>query len=189
MSNTSRTTDQLFWRIAVRDDEDAFRELFFDFFSPLCVFAHRYVDVWEVCEDIVQETFLKIWKNRKQIEIKTSFRNFLLTNVRNSCIDYLRKRNLEKQWKEKEIQNGLKEVSDDLYSLVELEKMLADALSKLPENLRQVFEMNRFDGKTYREIAEEKELSVKTVEARMTKALKILRVELMDYLPLILLIL
>ena len=55
--------DSLFWRIAIKDDEIAFRTLFFQFFSPLCVFAHRYIDRWETCEDIVQETFFKIWKN------------------------------------------------------------------------------------------------------------------------------
>ena len=61
------TIDSLFWKIAIKDDEIAFRTLFFQFFSPLCVFAHRYVDRWETCEDIVQETFFKIWKNRKNM--------------------------------------------------------------------------------------------------------------------------
>ena len=63
--------DNLFWKIAIKDDETAFRTLFFQFFSPLCVFAHRYIDNWETCEDIVQDTFFKIWKNRKNIERQT----------------------------------------------------------------------------------------------------------------------
>ena len=79
--------DSLFWRIAIKDDEIAFRTLFFQFFSPLCVFAHRYIDRWETCEDIVQETFFKIWKNRKNIEINTSSRNFLITSVKNTCVN------------------------------------------------------------------------------------------------------
>ena len=183
----NRTIDQLFWRIAVNDDEKAFQALFIDFFSPLCVFAHKYIESWEVCEDVVQDTFLKIWQNRKQIEIKTSARNFLLTSVRNSCVDYLRKKKLEIQWKEKEQLNNFLYESNDLYSCKELEEMLHTALAKLPNNIRQVFEMNRFEGKTYKEIAEKKEISVKTVEAQMTKALKILRVELANYLPLLIL--
>ena len=65
--------------------------------------------------------------------------------------------------------------------------MLNAALSKLPENIRSVFEKNRFGGKTYNEIAIEHNISIKTVEAHMTKALKHLRVELKDYLPLLLL--
>lgn len=183
----SDAIDQLFWRIALNDDEEAFRSLFFEFFSSLCVFSHRYIDDWDTCEDIVQDTFFKIWKNRKSIEISTSSRNFLVTSVRNSCIDYLRKQNMVRVWQEREAQEKTKYVPDDLYSHIELEQMLLEALAKLPENIRNVFELNRFDGKSYKEIAEEQGISVKTVEAHISKALKILRVELKDYLPLLLL--
>lgn len=182
--------DSLFWKIALKDDETAFRTLFFQFFSPLCVFAHRYVDNWETCEDVVQETFLKIWKNRKSIEINTSSRNFLITSVKNSCIDFLRKQETEQNWQQRVIENNPSwYISGDIYSTIELEQMLSAALAKLPENIRTVFEKNRFDGMTYAEIATEHNISVKTVEAYMTKALKHLRVELKDYLPLVLLLL
>lgn len=185
----ANTLDKLFWRIALKDDESAFRTLFFQFFSPLCVFAHRYIERRETCEDIVQETFFKIWKNRKGIEINTSSRNFLLTSVRNSCIDYLRKQETEQNWQQREIAKSSAYTNDDLYSVVELEQMLNAALAKLPDKVRVVFEQNRFDGKTYSEIALEHQISVKTVEAYMTKALKHLRIELKDYLPLVLLLL
>ena len=182
--------DSLFWRIAIKDDEIAFRTLFFQFFSPLCVFAHRYIDRWETCEDIVQETFFKIWKNRKNIEINTSSRNFLITSVKNTCIDFLRKQETEQNWQQKEIENNTSwYTSGDIYSTIELEQMLSAALAKLPDNIRIVFEKNRFEGMTYTEIAAEHNISVKTVEAYMTKALKHLRVELKDYLPLMLLLL
>lgn len=181
--------DQLFWRIALEEDEEAFRILFFEFFSSLCVFAHRYVDSWEVCEDIVQEMFLKIWKNRKNITIHNSCRNFLITSVRNSCIDYLRKKETEKIWREQMAEKTPLVVSEDLYSRKELEEILHTALAKLPDNIRIVFEKNRFEGMSYREIAEEQHISVKTVEAYMSKALKLLRIELKDYLPLLILLL
>nr|WP_129734480.1 RNA polymerase sigma-70 factor [Parabacteroides goldsteinii] len=182
--------DNLFWKIAIKDDEIAFRTLFFQFFSPLCVFAHRYIDCWETCEDIVQETFFKIWKNRKNIEINTSSRNFLITSVKNTCIDFLRKQETEQNWQQKEIENNtLQYTSGDIYSTIELEQMLSSALAKLPDNIRIVFEKNRFEGMTYAEIAQESNISVKTVEAYMTKALKHLRIELKDYLPLMILLL
>ena len=182
--------DSLFWRIAIKDDEIAFRTLFFQFLSPLCVFAHRYVDRWETCEDIVQETFFKIWKNRKNIEINTSSRNFLITSVKNTCIDFLRKQETEQNWQQKEIENNTSwYTSGDIYSTIELEQMLSAALAKLPDNIRIVFEKNRFEGMTYTEIAAEHNISVKTVEAYMTKALKHLRVELKDYHTLIILLL
>ena len=80
------------------------------------------------------------------------------------------------------------EPSGDIYSIVELRTMLAEALDKLPENTRLIFEKNRFEGKKYTEIAEEQQISVKTVEAHISKALKILRVELKDYLPFLILL-
>ena len=170
------TIDKLFWNIAVNDDENAFKTLFFQFFSPLCIFAHRYIERWETCEE-----------NRKSIRIETSARNFLVTSVRNNCIDYLRKQELELAWKQWKIGKG-DEPSGDIYSIVELRTMLAEALDKLPENTRLIFEKNRFEGKKYTEIAEEQQISVKTVEAHISKALKILRVELKDYLPFLILL-
>nr|WP_244205927.1 RNA polymerase sigma-70 factor [Parabacteroides acidifaciens] len=170
------------------DDEDAFRSLFFKFFSSLCVFAHRYIEQWETCEDIVQDTFFKIWKNRKKMIINTSGRNLLLTSVRNSCVDYLRKQEIETSWIQKKSLHKTEYSTDDLYATVELENMLNAALSNLPENIRQVFEMSRFEGLTYTEIATQQRISIKTVEAYITKALKQLRIELKDYLPLALLL-
>lgn len=180
--------DLLFWKIAQLDDEEAFRTLFFKFFSSLCVFAHRYIEQWETCEDIVQDTFFKIWKNRKKMIINTSGRNLLLTSVRNSCVDYLRKQEIETSWIQKKSLHKTEYSTDDLYATVELENMLNAALSNLPENIRQVFEMSRFEGLTYTEIAAQQCISIKTVEAYITKALKQLRVELKDYLPLALLL-
>lgn len=75
----------------------------------------------------------------------------------------------------------------ELYTTIELENLLNEALDKLPEVVASTFRSNRFEGKTYAEIALEKQISVKTVEAYMTKALKFLRVELKDYLPLLIL--
>ena len=74
---------------------------------------------------------------------------------------------------------------EDLYTTEELENLINEALDKLPEQIASTFRMNRFEGKTYNEIAVEKGISVKTVEAYMTKALKFLRCELKDYLPLL----
>jgi len=185
----SNTIDHLFWKIALKDDEEAFRKLFFEFFSSLCVFAHRYIASWETCEDIVQDTFFKIWKNRKNIEINTSSRNFLLTSVRNSCVDHLRRQETEYNWRIKEIERKTDYPHEDFYSTIELEQMLNTALEKLPENIRVVFELNRFEGETYARIAEIQGISVKTVEAYMSKALKHMRRELKDYLPLAILLL
>ena len=71
--------DELMRKVIFRDDEEAFCQLFYDLFPPLCAFAHRYVEEKETCEDIVQEVFFRIWKNRRHIDIQVSARNFLIT--------------------------------------------------------------------------------------------------------------
>lgn len=174
-------TDELIRRISFSDDEAAFRTLFYSFFSPLCVFAHRYVEDQATCEDLVQDTFFRIWKNRKSLDIHSSARNFMMTTVRNSCLDWLRKQAVEKRWEEKFMEEAEEETTD-LYTTIELEHLLNQALDKLPEQISSTFRSNRFEGKTYTEIATEKNISVKTVESYMSKALKLLRVELRDYL-------
>lgn len=189
-SNLHTEVDVLFWQIALKDDKEAFKELFVNFFAPLCVYAQRFIDDRNTCEDVVQEVFFRIWKNRKSLEIKSSTRNYLITNVKNSCIDYLRRKDVEQTYimtqTDKLSEN---EHSDELYTVKELEETINKSLTKLPDKIREVFEMSRFEGLTYAEIAAEKNISVKTVEAYMTRALKILRVELKDYLPFVILFL
>lgn len=180
--------ENLFRKIAVHDSREAFKELFFEFYPALCVFAQRYVNDLETSEDIVQETFLKVWKNRKTIDIRISFRNFLLTSIRNSCTDYLRKESTSTRYTDQMEAQSASMSPEDFYTLSELEALLHQALAKLSPDIREVFEMNRFNGLTYREIATQLDVSPKTVEARMSKALKTLRTELKDYYPLLLLL-
>lgn len=183
--------DYLFEQIIFNDSEQAFQKLFFDFFGPLCVFAHRYISERAKCEDIVQEVFFQIWKNRRKIIITTSARNYLITNVRNACIDSLRREELEKSYIEKSSTKSEADPSDimTLLSVSELENNINIALAKLPGNVRHTFELSRFEDKTYNEIATEMKISVKTVESHIGKALKLLRIELQEYLPFVLLFL
>lgn len=180
--------DLLIRKVTLYDDEVAFRTLFCDYFSPLCVFANRFIEDEEACEDIVQDFFFGLWKNRKSLQIHTSTRNFLITSVRNACLDLLRRQEVERKWVEKHMEQEGDTYEYDLYTTTELEFLLNNALDKLPEKISSTFRMNRFEGKTYVEIAEEKQISVKTVEAYMSKTLKFLKVELKDYLPLMIII-
>jgi RNA polymerase sigma factor, sigma-70 family/RNA polymerase sigma-70 factor, Bacteroides expansion family 1 len=179
--------DNLFRRIAFNDDQQAFKELFFDFYPSLCLFAGRYILSPETCEDIVQDTFFNIWKNRKNIEITSSFRNLLITSVKNSCTDYLRKQSIRQSYAEKQISAETIDTPEEVYTIKELETMLSSAMEKLPANIRKAFELSRFENMTYNRIAEEMAVSPKTVEAYISKALSLLRAELKDYLPLALL--
>lgn len=176
--------ETVFYKISRQDDIKAFEYLFEQFFSPLTVYATYYIDSVDVCEDIVQDFFFKIWKNRKTLVIKSSVRNFLITSVKHSCIDYLRKKETESHYIDYQIAHENCFV-EEVYTTKELEQIISAALNKLPSNMRDVFELNRFHDLTYKEIAEKYGLSIKTIESYMTKSLKILRVELKDYLPIL----
>jgi RNA polymerase sigma-70 factor (ECF subfamily) len=179
--------DQLFLKTALQDSEEAFRELFFEFFPALCIYAANIVGDDEIARDIVQETFFKIWKNRKKIELESSFRNFLVTTVRNQCTDILRKRTVRDRFASQSFstQETPDQSPEDICTINELEQIIGEAIQKLPPNIREAFEMNRVKGMTYNEIAQQMSLSPKTIEAYISKALNILRIELKDYLPLL----
>jgi RNA polymerase sigma-70 factor (ECF subfamily) len=187
---THTDIETLFEQITRQDDVKSFEHLFDQFFAPLTCYANRYIDSLEVCEDIVQELFFKIWKKRRELVIKTSVRNFLVTSIKHSCIDHLRRKETESHYFEKQptTADSQSDNLEELYAAHELEEMFMTALAKIPPHVREVFEMNRFQELTYREIADAKGLSIKTVESYMSKTLKILRVELKDYLPLLLLL-
>ncbi|ADV42134.1 RNA polymerase sigma-70 factor [Bacteroides helcogenes] len=182
--------DFLFARIVFQDDEVAFKKLFFDFFAPLCLFASRYIEEKEACEDVVQNVFFHLWHSRKHLQINASVRNFLLTSVRNACIDYLRKQKLEIRYRASlPMEETDDRDADTLLAMSELKERLEQALSRLPENVRHAFQLSRFEEKTYAAIAEDMGISIKTVEAYISKALKLLRVELKEFLPFLILFL
>lgn len=189
MNDTEIVFEDLFRKVAFHDDEKAFKVLFIEFYPSLCVFAMRFIDQEEVARDIVQDVFFNVWKRRKSMFISSSFRNFLITSVRNQCVDYLRRKKLEHQFLEKSKITNIQTSPEEIYTLKELEDAIHKVLSKLPDNVREVFEMNRFKGNTYSAIAEEMDVSIKTIESYMSKALKALRAELSDYLPILFLFL
>lgn len=179
--------ETLYLKVAFENDHEAFKELFYEFYPSLCIFAKRYVDTDEVCEDIVQEVFYNVWKNRKTLNIHSSFRNFLVTSVRNRCTDYIRKQYTHEQYVKNYSLQSQTSLPHDVYTINELQEMLIKALAKLPTNIQTAFNMSRNEKMTYNEIAAEMNVSSKTVESYISRALKVLREELKDYLPLALL--
>ncbi|MDD4438556.1 MAG: RNA polymerase sigma-70 factor [Tissierellia bacterium] len=188
MNEADNVFEELFRKVAFQDDEQAYKKLFLEFYPTLCVFANRYIKQEETSRDIVQDVFFKIWQNRKKIYIDTSFRNLLITSVRNHCIDYLRKKEVENRYLGKSTLSSVRTSPEEIYTLKELETTIGEALDKLPPNIREAFEMSRFKGMTYITIADKMELSPKTIELYISKALKILRFELRDYLSFLLLL-
>lgn len=160
-----------------------FEEVFRSHFEYLTNFARQYVGDMDTAQEITQKAFITLWEKREEINPKLSIKSYLFTIVKNRSLNYLRD---TKRYRSEvlDIDCGDIEVSLEEHHGVEeeLKELIDKALATLPEKCRQVFEMSRFQQMKYKEIAEELEISQKTVEAHMSKAMKMLRLELKDYL-------
>jgi RNA polymerase sigma-70 factor, ECF subfamily len=175
--------------LAIADSAD-FEKLFRQNYSKLCSYANLFLNDPDAAEDVVQEVFFKLWKNRGELAINTTIRSYLYRAVRNGCmnvIDHISVREAYKLVNEGDIRdNEANMVEEAIVS--ELEMRIRETIGRLPAERRKIFIMSRFDGLKYREIADQLNISVKTVENQMYQALRFLRENLTDYLPLILLI-
>lgn len=191
MKNTDAiNVNHLLWRIS-DDDESAYRSLFEQYYPPLCIFAKRYIEDKATREDIVQDVFSYIWEKRKSIAPNISARNYLITCVKNLCLNNLRKQEYLQNYQNEFIENApvYSNGEEDIYTLKELQELLTQTLEKLPIEYRVAFEMSRLEQKSMDEIAKTMGVSIRTVERYRNKALEILKNELKDYLPLLLLFL
>lgn len=175
---------------ALKDGDITVFEMFFRaYYQPLCSYAFTFVKDKDEAEEIVQSAFLTVWEKRSSIEIKTSLKSYLYTMVRNACLNAIKHEKIKQKHAGEELATGEsshESVSQHLISS-ELEAHIESAMEKLPEQCRLIFKLSRFEELKYSEIAEQLQLSVKTVENQMGKALRIMREELRDYLPLVLL--
>lgn len=171
------------------DSQNAFSILFRTYYKDLVLFAGNYIREKSICEDIIQSIFLNIWENRHSFEIKTSLKSYLLQSVRNNCIDEIRHKKIVDNYAAKEILFN-NEIDIEHYILYsDLQDHLEEALSKLPEKYRETLVLSRIDGIKYKDISEQLNISIRTVEDRISKALQLLRISLKEYLISIALIL
>lgn len=172
-----------------RDSHEAFSTLFHAYYKDLVLFGGSYIADQAVCEDIVQNVFLNLWKNRQSISIHTSLKSYLLKSTQNYCLDELRHRQIIEEHIDYELEHGTTDCDEleeyILYS--DLYEHLQGALAQLDSLDRKVFEMSRMKNIRYQEIADKLNISVRTVEVHISKALKQLRILLKDYyLPVLL---
>lgn len=178
-----------------KDEKKAFEEIYGDFFGVLYHLCLQYLHDEKVAEEIVQDTFLKFWEIRETLNDQINIRNFLYTITKNNCLNYLRNQKISmkhlKNMKYLEMQFNY-ETLEKLGNYLQVEELRAkieETILKLPDEVIGTFKLSRFEELSYKEISDQQSISIKTVEARISKALRILRVELKDYLPLIYLIL
>ncbi|MGV8135709.1 MAG: RNA polymerase sigma-70 factor [Mangrovibacterium sp.] len=170
-------TNLIDWKKIREGDKAVFDKMFDDYYLPLCSFISSYVKNQQVIEDLVIDCFVKIWEERRSLEIKSSLQNYLVTIVKNSAISYLRQNQIQFSDPEHTIQIISDEEIDPLKDAGILNK-LYDAINKLPEQRRRILKMAAFEGKSYNQIADEFCISVNTVKTQMSRSYKFLRQEL-----------
>jgi RNA polymerase sigma-70 factor (ECF subfamily) len=187
MKNFSANTPDAELAQAIKaSDHIAFKALYYRYFEALFRFLWRQTSDEELAKDLLQEIFSRVWKNRGNLDPQQSIKSYLYRIGHNLVIDHRRQSTHKPEHLEDD------PASEPVYSAEEnfdLHEKIQAAIASLPEPVRLVFTMNRFDGIKYAEIAATLGISIKTVEARMSKALAILREKLAPFLVCLLLLL
>ena len=167
----------------------AFENLFRKYCQTLIHFSRRYVQDTQIAEGLVQDVFLKIWQSRENLDPGSNIKSYLFTSVKNQALKHLRHAKVEFQGEENiTMYDEPVKTPEEKFNESEIAAAVHRAIEKLPESRRQIFKMSRYDGLTYSEIAEVQNISIKTVETQMGRALKFLR-ESLGHLLSVLLIL
>ena len=186
MKGTYQSGNDFLLSAVQRGDQKAFDTLFRRYYPMLCAYGHRFVEL-EDAEEIVEDSLLWIWENRETLVIESSLNSYLFKMVYRRALNKLAHIDATQRADTRfyeEMQEMLQDT--DYYQIEELAKRIEDAVAALPESYREAFVMHRFRDMSYKEIAETLGVSPKTIDYRIQQALKQLRVDLKDYLPLLL---
>lgn len=163
-------------------DRSAFEALFRQHYKPLCAFALQYVKDTDKAEDLVQDLFFRLWMERERTAVTSSLKAYLFQAVRNRCLNAIKVQSRVRHL-DHEVDDRMEEGGRTEDEFAERAARVNAAIEALPEERRKVFKLSRHEGLKYHQIAERLGISVKTVENQMGKALKTLREELADLMP------
>lgn len=159
---------------------------------PMVLYASKIVYDIDIAKDIVQEVFLKTWENREKIEINTSPETYLFRAVRNQCINFIRHKYIHQKFANT-VEKELRDIESDYYAKAdesilkifsqETGEILKATVSNLPDKCREIFEMSRYNGLKNSEIAQRLNISLRTVETQIYRALKELKSKLKNNIP------
>lgn len=176
----SPTNDQLLTRLRA-DDHSAMQLIFKQHYTDACMVVYKYVKDQNTAKDIAQEVFIKFWQKRNSINIQSSMKAYIRRMSVNEAISHLRRQKYFDEISTIEDQESSQH-SEQQFLHKELEDNISLAIDTLPPRCKIIFQLSRFEELTYKEIAARLEISVKTVENQMGKALKIMRASLKQYL-------
>ena len=176
-------SDQKLIELLKTDADKAIDQLFRNYYSFLCRTVYRIIPDSNLAEDLSQEVFYEVWKKRDRLKINTSLSAYLRRAARNKALNYIRDQRIKFE-DQKEFPESIKLSTSPSKNLEteELEKLIEEAIDQLPERCRIVFSLSRFEEMSYAQIARELDISPKTVENQISKALKLLKEAVEPYL-------
>jgi len=176
-----------------KDKLKAFNEIYSPYYRKCFLFARSYVHNVEVADDFASEAMVKLWENFNTSDDVLNVQAFLLTVVKNLSLNYLRREQMKTDVHETILNASQREIdlristlescNPDMLFSEEVRNLYEQTLASLPEQTRLIFAMSRHEDKSNKEIAQYFEISVKGVDYHIAKALKVLRINLKDYLP------
>ncbi|WP_153799918.1 RNA polymerase sigma-70 factor [Foetidibacter luteolus] len=172
-------------------DEQVFEQVFKTNFKNLHAYACTILKNEAAAEEMVQQVFYKIWEKKDELTIHVSVKAYLYRSVHNLCLNQLTHQQVKASHQSYTMQQAKHYEEDSASARVrqaELESNIRKALNELPEQCRTIFQMSRFEDLKYHEIAKALGISIKTVENQMGKALKLMRLKLVEFLPLLIIL-
>ncbi len=163
-------------------DEAAFEQVFKQYYKTLHAYACTILNDEAEAEERVQQVFFKVWERAENLSFQGSVAAYLYRAVHNECLNFLKHENVKSAHRLYVVHRMKNESHTDKTMDKELEQQFREAMNELPEQCRTVFQLSRFEELKYKEIADRLDISVKTVENHMGKALKLLRLKLVDFL-------
>jgi len=183
-------TDSILISLLKTGNRNVFESVYNKYYGNLFTYSKSYVLNAEVAQEMVQDTFLKLWEKKESLNDDTNIQALLYRIARNNCFNYLKRLKVEQNYLEYSKSKktvlelnelALRQSSAEKIISEELEEKINDAIESLPPRCSLVFKMSREQGKKYKEIAGELNISIKTVENQIQKALKELRKSLSEF--------
>ena len=171
-------------------DHSAFEQLFDEYFDALCRYAYSIIKDMDEAEDSVQKTFCKLWDQREELNIHTSISYYLYRMVHNDCLNRIKQIKLHQEHN-LSYSNMVTSDNDSVSEYIattELQEAIKKALDNLPPQCRKVFELSRNEQMSYAEIAQQLGITNNTIENHISKALKLMRIELSEFLTLLIIL-
>lgn len=185
MLKKAEYTDEELVALLLTDGESAIDLIFRKYYSFLCKSVYRIISDVQITEDLAQDVFYEVWRKREQLKIKTSLKAYLKRAALNKALNYIRDQKID--FRNAPAKEELISKEDSIVQELaadNLQQEIDAAIDNLPERCRLVFVLSRFEELSYRQISKELDISMKTVENQISKALKSLRIALAEHLPL-----